>query len=146
MRKRKSVIPPRKYQYERRCSGTVFFFSGAINSSHPKRRSSQSRTLPQTLISSFSSSSYKNLVPASLNVKLLQRPRRRPGNIASIYVIGPVVTGAPNLVEIIAVLHCARQVRTGGRDRVVFSRCRSDQQSRPAAKTKYFSTIGFQLA
>src|SRR5437879_11810564 len=53
MTKRKSVIPPRKYQYDSLWCGTVLCFNGAINSAQPKRSSSQLWTRAKGLIFAF---------------------------------------------------------------------------------------------
>src|SRR2546422_1085896 len=77
MTNRKRVMPPRKYQYERRCRGTVFFRNGAMRSSHSKRSSSQLRALRRKLISGLPATAHKNLVAANLHLEAFQGAWRR---------------------------------------------------------------------
>src|SRR5207244_10836725 len=84
---KKRVILPRKYQYESRCMGTVFFRNGAMRASQPNRSSSHLRTLRKGLISDISPAPHENLLTAHLDLKAFQRPGRRTRDVPSIYVV-----------------------------------------------------------
>ena len=55
-----------------------------------------------------------HLIAAHVYNVLLERVRRRPGNHASVQIVGSVVAGAPDLLRRIAVLHRTVQVRAYG--------------------------------
>src|SRR5690242_18196227 len=146
MTKRKSVMPPRKYQYDKRWSGTVFLRKGASSSFQPKRSSSQSWTFTKTLMSGFLTAPDKDLVASNLYFKSFQGPRWRAGNVAPIGVIFPVVAGAPDFAGIVAILHGARKMRTCGGHGAIFAAGGADQQAGPAAEAEHLAAIRLQLA
>src|SRR5512133_1580139 len=101
--------------------GTVLCFSGATSSAQPKRSSSQSRTITKPLISALPLSGDDDLFATHMDVVLLERTRRWTRDVASGEVVDAVVTGAPDLLDVVAVLHGATQVRAGGRHGFVFA-------------------------
>src|SRR5438128_12207493 len=121
----KRVIRPRKYQYESRCMGTVFFRNGAMRASQPNRSSSHVRTLCN--VSDISSAPYENLLTAHLDLKAFQRPGRRTRNVPAIQVVCSVMASAPDLMKIISILHRAREVSAGSRHRAVLAVGNTDQ-------------------
>src|SRR5690349_5748370 len=81
-----------------------------------------------------------DFVAAHMHLVGFQWTRRRAGNVASI------VASAPDLGEIVAVLHGAAQVRANGGERSVLS-VRSHKQERgPASKTNNLRAIRLEVA
>src|ERR1035437_4068662 len=115
MPNRNRVIPPRKYQEERRWRGTVFSRNGAPKSSQPNRWSSQLRTLRKKLISRLPPPPHEYLVPSHLHLKGFQRARRRPRNISAVEVIPAVVAGGPHPTQNLAGLGCGKERGGEGR-------------------------------
>src|SRR2546428_7693588 len=99
MTNRKRVMPPRKYQYERRCRGTVFFRNGAMRSSHSKRSSSQLRALRRKLISGLPATAHKNLVAANLHLEAFQGAWRGTRDVSAVQVVHTGVAGAPHVLS-----------------------------------------------
>src|SRR6266568_7388249 len=93
--------------------GTVFFFSGAVSAAQLKRSSSQSRTPVSRLTSSLPLAADYDFIAPHVHLKNIQRTRRGPRDVSSVQVVKTVVAGAPDLVEVVAVLHRATQMRAG---------------------------------
>src|SRR5271169_3287615 len=127
MPNKNSVIPPRKYQYESLWTGTVLWRKGAVSSAQSKRASSHLRVLASSSGLPFPAD-YKVLT-AHMDPVALQRARRRARDIASVEVIHAVMAGAPNLVEVGAVLDRAAQMCAGGGKGAVLTF--SDAQQEP---------------
>src|SRR5208337_1198487 len=125
--------------------GTAFFRRGAIRSSHSKRSSSQPRTLRGKLISGLPSTPHEYLVPAHLYLKTLQGARRRTRNISAVEIVLAVMAGTPDLAQIVAVLHCAGQMRASRRHGAILSAGSADQQTRVITKPENLSTVRLQL-
>src|SRR6476646_11360210 len=125
--------------------GTVFFLSGATKASQSRRSSSQSRTLRKRLVSGIAPAPGKDFIAAHLDVEGLQRAGRRSRDVAAIQGVGPVVTRAPDLVKVVAILHRTGQVGARGRHRPVLAGGSADQQAGPAAKAEYLPGVRFQL-
>ena len=88
---------------------------------------------------------YENFVAANLHVVEFQGARRRAGDVPAIQVIHAVVACAPDFVQIVAILHGARKMGTGGGHRPVVTAGSANEQSGPAAKTKNLAAIGLQF-
>src|SRR5450756_602835 len=105
MMKRNSVMPPRKYQYESRCMGTVFLRSGLVSSAQPKRSSSQFLTTTKALISRLPFPAHDDLLALHVHVEQFQRARRRTRDVAPRQVVDAVVARTPHLLQVATVLH-----------------------------------------
>src|SRR5271166_9323 len=126
--------------------GTDFFIKGATSSSQPIRSSSQLWMLLARLILALPVTPHEDLVAANLHFKTFQRARRRPRDVTAAQVVHAVMAGAPNLMQIGAVLHGAGQVRTRSRHRTILSAGGADQKPGAAAEAKDLSTIERQLS
>src|SRR3989441_9837067 len=130
MTNRKRVMPPRKYQYERRCRGTVFFRNGAMRSSHSKRSSSQLRALRRKLISGLPATGHKNLVAANLHLEAFQGAWRGTRDVSAVQVVHTVVAGTPPFIGGVPVLGPGRKGRARGRHRQGLPHGPPDQETR----------------
>src|SRR2546428_13494950 len=137
MTNRKRVMPPRKYQYERRCRGTVFFRNGAMRSSHSKRSSSQLRALRRKLISGLPATAHKNLVAANLHLEAFQGAWRGTRDVSAVQVVHTVVAGTPPFLEGAPILVRSRKGRARGRHRTGLPTGRPEQQSRAVAPAQH---------
>src|SRR5207253_128008 len=146
MTNRKRVMPPRKYQYESRCRGTDFSRNGAIKSSHSNRSSSESRSLRQKGISGLLAPPHEDLIAAHLHLEAFQRTRRRARSVSPVQVVHAVMARTPHFVQIVAVLHRARQMRASRRHRAILSVGSANEQSGAIAKAKDFSAVRLQLS
>src|ERR1051326_4362583 len=82
-----------------------------------------------------------HVIALHVYVVALQRPRRRTADVAPRQVVHAVVARAPDLVEIVAVLHGAAQVRARSRHRLVLAVGGADQESGAAAEAEHLGRI-----
>src|SRR5687768_948941 len=86
-----------------------------------------------------------HLVAADVDLKFLQRARRRARDILSCQVVTPIVASTPNHLFVLAILNGAVEMRADGGIRAVFSSGSPDQNSRLAPEFEDFAFIGFQF-
>src|SRR5689334_23894968 len=87
-----------------------------------------------------------DFVAAHVHLVGLQWTRRRAGNVASIEVVHAIVASAPDLVEIVAVLYGAAQVRANVGERSVLSVRSHEEERGPASKTNNLRAIRLEFA
>src|SRR5438477_9700811 len=126
--------------------GTVFLRSGLVSSARPKRSSSQSLTRTNALISRLPFPPHHDFVAAHVHVEQFQRTRRRTRNVAAREIVGAVMAGAPDLLQVAAILHCATEVSAGAGHGAVFAVGTEKQQAGPAAEAKNLGGVGLQFA
>src|ERR1700758_3023441 len=75
-----------------------------------------------------------NLIAAHMDIKQVERPWRRAGNIAAVEIVDSVVAGAPDLAQIVAILHGAAQMRASRGEGTIRAVAVHDQQTGTAAE------------
>src|SRR5579864_9467301 len=90
-------------------------------------------------------SAYDDFVPANMDLIGFQGAGRRTRDIAAIQVVQAVVTSAPDLVEVVAVLNGATQVRANCRKGKVLSLGGHQQESGAGSQAKNLGAVWFQI-
>src|SRR5690348_3838184 len=98
------------------------------------------------LISSLPLSGDDDLFAADVDVVLLERTGRRPGDVAAGEVVDAVVASAPDLLDVTAVLHGAAQVSAGGGHGLVFAVGAHHEQAGTRTELKDPGGIRFEVA
>src|SRR5512143_2247539 len=91
---RNRQIPPKKYQKERRCSGTVFFRATAASSEIRKRSSRNLQTSRRAGLAISVLPRNDDVGSGDGDRERLERARRRPGQDVPGEIEAPVMAGA----------------------------------------------------
>src|SRR5579864_1372147 len=78
-------------------------------------------------------------------IEHVERPGRRTGDVAAVEIVGSVMTGAPDLTQIAAILYSAAEVGAGSRERAIAAVVIHDQESGTASEAEDFSRIRLHL-
>src|SRR5580765_6973485 len=81
---------------------------------------------------------------AQVHHELLERPRRRARHDVAAQVVGPVVTGAPELRGVRFELHRAVKVRAHGGERADVAVGGADDDAWAGAELENMSAVGFE--
>src|ERR1039457_5045372 len=80
-----------------------------------------------------------------MDIKHIERPGRRTGNVAAVEIVDAVVAGAPDLAQIVAILHRAAEVGTSGGESTIGAVALHDQQAGTAAEPENLAGIRLQV-
>jgi hypothetical protein len=81
-----------------------------------------------------------------MDLEGFKRTGRRTGDVAPIQVVETVVAGAPNLVEVVAILNSAAQMRADRGKGSIFTLGSHEQESRATTKSENLGAVRFQVS